>query len=415
LKTVLSPQQRFRSLPIAGLVVLLALAAASASVSAQQSDAPDPNQVKIRFGPLWMNPTIALTNIGVDQNVFNDPVDPKQDFTFTVTPNSELWLHAGRTWVVGSMKEDIIWYQTYNTERAANNTYTVGWKVPLNRLNVSIGAKRASLRDRPGFEIDARAQRNETTYDAKVEVKGLSKTFIGVTATLAKEDFDEAVTFKDVNLSEQLNHTTTTVGVTLREQITTLTSISAAALRSEDRFDGTSLRDSKSMSATATLAFDPAALIKGSATVGYRDFRPDSPDLPRFSGITSSVNLTYVLLGATRLAATYSRDLSYSYDINQPYYLQNAVNGSIAQQLFGPFDIVARGGLASMAYENRAGAIVLIPDRTDTMQTYGGGIGFHMSKDLRLGVNIDKERRQSEVATRKYDNLKIGSSVTYGF
>lgn len=393
------------------------LVALSVPAFAQSTDAPDPTQVRIRFGPLWMNPTIALTNIGIDQNVFNEPLDqhPKQDFTFTVTPNTELWLHVGRTWVVGSMKEDIIWFQKYNTERAANNTYTVGWKVPLNRLYVSVGAKRASLRNRPGFEIDSRAQRNETSYDAKIEVRGFSRTFLGVTGSRSKQDFDEANTFKDVNLRDELNHVTTTLGVTVREQLTSLTSISAAATRSEDRFDYSSLRDSRSMAVSAGISFDPAALIKGGATFGYRDFQPDSPDLPRFTGTTASVNLTYVLLGSTRLAATISRDIQYSYDINQPYYLQTGYSGSIAQQLFGPFDVVARGGIASMAYENRAGAVILSPDRVDRMQTYGAGIGFHMSKDLRLGVNVDKERRLSDLASRRFDNLKLSSAVTYGF
>src|SRR5207247_429710 len=54
--------------------VLIALFAISgAAVSAQTSDGgPDPTRVRVRFGPLWMNPTVALTNLGIDQNVFNE-------------------------------------------------------------------------------------------------------------------------------------------------------------------------------------------------------------------------------------------------------------------------------------------------------------------------------------------------------
>ncbi|HXI31274.1 MAG TPA: hypothetical protein VNG89_22710, partial [Vicinamibacterales bacterium] len=47
----------------------------SRPTSAQNVDEPDPAKVRVRLGPLWMNPTIALTNIGVDNNVFNEPED----------------------------------------------------------------------------------------------------------------------------------------------------------------------------------------------------------------------------------------------------------------------------------------------------------------------------------------------------
>jgi hypothetical protein len=402
------------------LITVLAFAAlaGSAPALAQTPDGgPDPTKVRLRLGPLSLNPTIALSNIGIDQNVFNQSVDqnPKQDFTFTVTPTTDLWLHMGRTWVTGNIKEDIVWYQKYNTERAANNTYTVGWKVPLNRFNLSVNAARASVRDRPGFEIDARSQRNETSYNGTVEIRGFAKTFFGVTGSRSKIDFDKADFFLDSNLQFELNHVTTTAGIVVREQFTPLTSISVNATRSQDRFEFSSLRDSNSTAASATIQFDPVALIKGSATFGYRDFEPASPGLSNFKGTTAKVDLSYVAFGTTRLAFGLARDVQYSFDINQPYFLQTAFSGSIAQQIFGPFDVVARGSTASMAYTNRAGAVILVSDRVDHAQSYGGGVGFHMSRDLRLGVNVDKEHRLSDLAVREYNNLKIGSAVTYGF
>ena len=42
------------------------------------------------------------------------------------------------------------------------------------------------------------------------------------------------------------------------------------------------------------------------------------------------------------------RDVQYSFEANQPYYLQTGIEGSIAQQIFGPFDVVGRGGVQSL-------------------------------------------------------------------
>ena len=60
------------------------------------------------LGPVMLNPTIELTNLGVDTNVFNAPVgQEKSDFTFTLSPKSDIWMRVGRIWVTGNVREDI--------------------------------------------------------------------------------------------------------------------------------------------------------------------------------------------------------------------------------------------------------------------------------------------------------------------
>jgi hypothetical protein len=162
------------------------------------------------------------------------------------------------------------------------------------------------------------------------------------------------------------------------------------------------------------VTFDPHALLKGGATFGYRDFKPLSTDLPGYQGATASGNLSYTLLGMTRFGVEFKRDISYSYDVNQPYYLETGITGTVQQQIFGPFDAIARFGGARLAYRDRAGTMVEVSDRTDHVRTYGGGVGYHMGRDLRLGFNIDHQNRISQVSEREYNGLRYGVSVTYG-
>ena len=35
------------------------------------------------------------------------------------------------------IKEDIVWFQKFASERSANNAYAVKWVVPLNRLSIT--------------------------------------------------------------------------------------------------------------------------------------------------------------------------------------------------------------------------------------------------------------------------------------
>jgi hypothetical protein len=164
-----------------------------------------------------------------------------------------------------------------------------------------------------------------------------------------------------------------------------------------------------------TVTFDPAALIKGSVKVGYRDFQPVDPSLPGYRGATAAVNVTYVLLGTTKFGVQATRDVQYSFDINQPYYLQTGVGGSVDQQIVGPVDVLVRGSLDHLAYRDRIGGALAASNRTDSVVTYGAGIGYHLGPDLRIGFNVENATRSSVAADRQYQGLTFGTSVTYGF
>jgi hypothetical protein len=197
--------------------------------------------------------------------------------------------------------------------------------------------------------------------------------------------------------------------------LTPLTNLTIEVARQQDRFGFNSLRDSDSTQVSAALKFDRLALIKGGIQIGVRNFVPVAGSLQSFTGMTMSADLSYVLFGATRLAMTTMRDVQYSYDVNQPYYVQTGFTASVAQQIFGPFDIQGRIGAARLAYVTREGAVVPVADRVDRTNTYGVGLGYHMGKDLRLAFNLDQNKRDSAVDGRTYHGLRYGTAVTYGF
>jgi hypothetical protein len=159
---------------------------------------------------------------------------------------------------------------------------------------------------------------------------------------------------------------------------------------------------------------DPAAVIKGGAVVGYRDFQPLDASLAGFKGTTVAADLSYVLLGATKFAVKGTRDVQYSYDVNQPYYVQSGMNLEISQQIVGPLDAVGRAGAARLEYRDRAGAAVAVSNRVDHVETYGGGLGYHVGRETRIGFNIDQYQRLSPVSGRQYKGLRYGIAVTYG-
>jgi hypothetical protein len=396
------------------VAAVLLLGASIAAAQTPGDGGPDPAAVRVRIGPLWMNPTMAVPNVGVDTNVFNEATDPKRDFTVTASPRTDLWLRMGRTWLSGNITEQIVWYQKYASERSTNDTYAIGWKAPLNRLFVTAGATWVNTRERPGFEIDARAHRTQPTYDGRVEVRAFAKTFVGVRGTWDKVSFDRTAVFQGISLQDELNRTIASEAITIRHELTPLTSVTFSGGRTEQRFETALSRNSVSDDYSVGLTFDPAALLKGAVTIGYTDFKPEAADLPGYKGTTASASLAYSLLGSTKFSASLTRDVEFSYDVEQPYYVMMGGSVSIAQQIFGPLDVVVRGGRQRLGYRTLTDAAVLSANRVDRVDSYGGGFGIHLGPDLRLGFNIDQEQRRSIVVDRRYSGLKYGTSLTYG-
>jgi hypothetical protein len=403
-----------RVLHVLGLAITLQLPAALAQTIATP---PDPSTVPVRLGPVLMTPTIALTNAGVDTNVFNvaDTDHPESDVTATLTPQADIWMPVGRTWLHGNVKEDLIWYQTYSSQRAANTDAKLNWVVPLTRISFSVGGNWLAAKERPGYEIDLRAQRDETAYNGALEVRALSKTFFGVAGEQRTTSYDASAIFLGVSLRDELNRTVTNGDLTIRNELTPLTNLTIDVGREQDRFEFDPLRNSDSTQVTAGLKFDKLAFVSGGIKFGFRDFTPLSATVPPYQGATMAVDLSCVALASTRLALQASRDVQYSYDATQPYYVQTSISGSVTQQIFGPVDVQGRIIEARLAYTDAIGAVVANPDSVDHVRDYGVGVGYHVGQNLRISFNIDENDRDSPAVGQTYHDLRYGTAMTYGF
>ena len=369
----------------------------------------------MRLGPLALKSSFALSNLGIDTNVFNeaDPELRESDFTMTFTPMTNLWLRMGRTWISGTIDVDWVYYQRFSSERSANSNYQVEVSRTFNRLALKGGASRLSTRDRPGFEIDARSQRAEAAFDGEVTMRMFSKTPVGARAWRRRVEFDQAAVFRDANLGQQLNRRSSGTAFTVRHDLTPLTRVSLEIGREHERFVSSPFRDSDSTRVTGSVTFQPLALISGDASFGYRRFTPLTGDVPPYRGGTAAVGLSYSLLGTTRLSVEATRDVQPSFEFTQPYYLETGVSGSVQRQVYGSFDVLARAGVRRLAYRDRVGVVVQVSNRTDRVRTFSLGAGYRLGLDKRIGFTIDHQNRMSSIDRHQYSGLRYGLSVTY--
>ncbi|HOQ59265.1 MAG TPA: hypothetical protein PKZ08_01465, partial [Vicinamibacterales bacterium] len=60
----------------------------------------------------------------------------------------------------------------------------------------------------------------------------------------------------------------------------------------------------------------------------------------------------------------------------------------------------------------RAGLGAAAP-RVDRYNSWGGGIGYRVGRDIRVGFNLDSVRRDSVVENLDYRGVRGGMAVTY--
>ena len=178
-----------------------------------------------------------------------------------------------------------------------------------------------------------------------------------------------------------------------------------------DRFDAAPERDADTLRLVPALRFDPTSLIRGSVAVGYRRFRPLSPELPDYRGLLVQAGLGYTLMGRTKFDVDVSRDVQYSFEDIEPYYLSTGGRVTMTHQLAGALDIQALAGRQTMAYRQR---LVQGDARRDQVETYGGGAGYRLRANTRLGVTWEVNRRSSVLDERRYVRRRVFASLTYG-
>ena len=272
-----------RTLPnffaFASLVALLALASAPRAF-AQDADVDQGDQGRFHLGPLRFTPSIAISSVGIDNNVFNDPVDPKEDETAAVGPAANLWMNLGRSRLSGTVGVQYLYYNKYDNQRSWNTGDSGRWEIPLNRLTPFVIGSYSNSKSRPGFEIESRVRLASDSFGGGTKVRLSSLTSVILTGTRSQSLFAPDQTYLGTDLATALNHATNTEEAQFRYSLTSITTFVADAQGIQDRFDGDPLRNANSIMILPGFEMKPSALISGTVSVGYRHFEPLDPAVP---------------------------------------------------------------------------------------------------------------------------------------
>lgn len=368
-----------------------------------------------RFGQLGLNPTLSVTNFGFDDNIFNDSTDPKSDFTMTVTPRLQARMRSGKFLLSGAVSTGLVYYQKFDDERSIDYATDGRVDVDLGWLQPYALASYLDTRERLNAELDVRAPRTQTTVAVGTRVALSAKTGLVFDVRRSGLDFAEGTTFEGVPLANELNSTTNIVEGGLEIFLTPLTTLSVTASRQTDRFDDSPERDSDTFRILPSIKMEAPALIQGSLAVGYRRFSAIDPETPDYSGLILQGSLSHTFGEWTKVDLALSRDVQYSFEPTEPYYLTTGFRVVLTQQLQEALDVRGTIGRDRLDYREESTTSAANETRTDRATVVGGGVGYRLQPNLRVGVDVEFAKRASDRIDRRYDRTRVFASMTYGF
>jgi hypothetical protein len=372
----------------------------------------DPESYGFRIGPLEFTPSLVIREIGIDTNVFDQPVNPKRDFVAAFIPNIDGFARMGPVRVVLQSAAELTYFHTFESERSIAKQVRARADLEVLRIRPWVAGAFVQTRQRPNREIDFRVQREETEMAAGAifEISPTGRLFVGVTRFEPRYLAGGPV-FQGVDLSE-LTRQQDSINAGIRLELTPFTTLTVLGMTQDERFPEAPTRNAKSRMASAEVTISSEAIIRGRAQIGFRDFDPVDPTVDTYKGIYSNVSIGFTLFSSSAFTVNVVRDVQHSFEELEAYFIATVGEVVYTQLLAGPYDVQVRGSYGTMGYGNRLG----LADRSDSIRTFGVGVGYNLEDRSRIGITYEySDRLSTERFDRRFDRRRLFASWTYTF
>jgi hypothetical protein len=382
-----------------------------------QLSTPPVEAAHVEFGRIAFYPTLQLLDAGIDDNVFNDGVAPHRDYTMTFAAKVLASAKLGSNELLGQIGSEYVWFKEFDTERAGNMQYAMRFNLSASRFKPFIGAEHLRSSARRGPEIDTRARRTDQFLVSGLNYELTPRTSLTASARFDSSIYDDGESFRGIPLDESLNHAGRGGDAGVRYAVTPLTTVSVLAGYEEETFDEAHFRDLKRFTVGPSFEFSPEAMIRGRVVTNFEVFKPEDPTLAERKGFAYQAVVNWLLYERTVFDLGAGRNISYSYQETEPYYLLTNVRLVVSQPIGLGLELYGGGDWEHMAYKWHQDATPAPgeSDRVDTLLAANAGFGVRMGPNLRLRVGVERTRRRSIVdPVQNFTRTRIMTNVTLG-
>lgn len=373
----------------------------------------EPTTGVISLGRLKVAPGITVSELGWDDNVFDEAEaeGPDEDYVAAFTPDIAAYTRLRWVRFSGYAGSTLTYYKKFDSESSVGYAWRGRADFLLSRVRPFVAAANNRSRTRPNGEIDIRPNRLEEEYSGGLAFDVGPHSVFYASGSYNAFRFENA-TQEGIDLGETLSRESYATQFGLRTDITPLLSMQLYGSYQEDKFRAVPIRNSIAKSGNAIFRVTPEAVFNGIIGISYRDIHFADPGLKTYRGVLGSVAIAYPFLELGRFTLIGQRGLEYSLDNTEGYYIETSVQLAYTHRLFGAVDVQARGAKSYFDYSARLNE----PPHTDTYDTVGGSLGYNLRNRTRVAVNYEYSRRQSPAfSARNYQRRRVFLSWMFAF
>jgi hypothetical protein len=391
-----------------------------ATVTPEQPETPPTPRPwgQIRLGSIWLTPSVALKEIGIDTNVLNSNAadERRADFTATAGPQLNLLWDTRRIRFEAVGGADYVFFLKHATERSfqfngnADMTFQVS-----RRFQLSAHANDATVRRRFTPEIDLRARHRNRSVSAGASVGLAPKVSLEMRGSVSERRFDAGAIYNNVELAQTLNEDTLSSGASVALQLTPWTALSIGGTASAHRFPLRPARDADAEEYFLRVRMNPRALIYGAAQVGHVNYVTRFAGIPDFNGITANGTIGARLGENMNVQLLFYRNVGLSYQPRVPFIFDRQIGGLVRRTLFSRVVLRLEAHHHNYVYLGWV-PIVLneVPPADERLERYVAAFDIRTAGDFRVGFNSEYQHRVSASQVRLYEGFRFWTSFAYG-
>jgi len=379
--------------------------------------------VKWRFGPLKISPSLQFQNIGYDNNVYQirEEDDPIGDYTASISLPFTFYL-LYRNWMIAYFDVSP-GYDFYFNEKQLSGfiyRYSPGVRMLLlSRFVLSGSYQRQKARLRPTIEFDRVIPVETEGFDASLFLETISMTAIGFTGSVRNirhEDIDG-----EIRYATHLNREERNGNFEFYYRILTDSDFFLTAGYTEYSFEDpeSRWRDSYSYEVGSGIRFPLLGRARGTLSLGYRWLINRADDSRRFSGLIGDTGLEF-RLGRLNFRIQYTRDFQFSYSSTSLYFIGNRYGTGLSFYPAPFLRLDYNFGYGQIDYPEAQP--VWLPDgelteikRRDIHRSHTAGLIFRIKENIGIGLTVTYWERDSNIGDFGRNRTFIGGYLTYDF
>jgi len=372
-----------------------------------------------KFGPFRIQPSLVISNAGVDSNVLYSPTDPIKDFTITAGPAATIYVPIHRKFVLSLYgSPQYVWYSKTEQERTWNYYLNGAAQLSLKNVFFSLEGIYSDARERWNTEIDIRPRRKEEGYGGSVLVKAAWKTSFSLGYRTVKYDYESIEDASGFNVQEKLNRQESYANLSFFYQAATQRRFFLDFEYGLYQFDfatQAAIGDAQSGAAYAGLDFSRLGRrVRGRVRIGYKKYDVRAVDGPDYQGVVGDSQLWVRLAKPFVIRGSYVRDVRFSLWYDNPYYVESRPGAGVSLYPLRFLRLDYDYSVGRNRYPVVGGGG---PDvkRLDEFTIQSAGIYFRIKKTVALGFIASWWARNSNLNAEDDKRTFFGLNLTYDF